>query len=129
MINFLAAAGIPADPVGELMGIPVYKSHWIPQFTSKRIRAHTRKHWDRTGSYHRRIDKKWLKRYGVKRERQVLKTPQGLFMHPGTWAALRQQMERDLRMRPDPVMMQTRVNTPVKDPRRAAALFMGGSDG
>lgn len=90
-----------SDPVGMLMGMKVYRSQFVPEFTSKRVRVHARKRWDRRGTYHRRIDKKWARRYGVTRERQVLRTPQGLFMHPGTWNALRMELGRELDLRPD----------------------------
>jgi len=54
------------------------------------VKKHKRRRSDRTGSTHRRIQKKWIKRHGTKWVPTVIQIPgQGMFVTPKTFEFLK----------------------------------------
>jgi hypothetical protein len=52
-------------------GINIIKSDLFTKIMVP-VRQHKRQRWDRSGSYHRRVQKKWNLRFGVKHERRAI---------------------------------------------------------
>lgn len=78
------------DPLG--MGSEVIRtSPLLPERTWVQNKVHKKKPWMRD-SYHRRIQKKWDKRFGVKEQVYILQTPYGFFVHPNTAKLLKEIM-------------------------------------
>lgn len=46
-----------------------------------------------TEAYHRRVQKKWLKRWGRTREPGAYKTPFGLVVHPTVFAKMKAELD------------------------------------
>lgn len=73
----------------RIQGLPVFQS---PHAVTTEGKQHKKKPWDRHGSYHRRMVKKWARRYGpVKITPAMYTTPDGLFVHPSLMSALREK--------------------------------------
>lgn len=55
---------------GGLMGMPIHeiRTDFLPRLP---VRIHRRQRWDRSGSYHRRVQKKWNKRFGTRADESV----------------------------------------------------------
>lgn len=62
----------------------IYKDSVLPEFIDVPNMAHAEKPWMKGRSYHKRIQKKWLKRYGFQTQRNVIWFGNSLFAHPGT---------------------------------------------
>lgn len=54
--------GAPLDPLMELLGIDVLVNENLPRYT-RPVRRHKLRHGH--AAYHKRIQKKWVKRFGV----------------------------------------------------------------
>lgn len=72
-------------------GIPVIVS--IGATEKVQARTHTRKRWMKD-SYHRRIQKKWLKRFGYFDKPAAFQTPTGFIVHPEIAEALRRNLRK-----------------------------------
>jgi hypothetical protein len=76
-----------------LNGLPVLESTLAVKLDGKQ---HNKKNWDRRDRYHRRIVKKWAKRYGpVIRVPAIFATPYALLVHPSLMAQLRADAKTD----------------------------------
>ncbi len=63
------------------MGMKIIESLHMPKTMLTPVRKHIRKPW-MTEAYHKRIQKKWNKRFGQVDEPCILMTPQGICCHP-----------------------------------------------
>ena len=62
-------------------GINIFESTLAVEDTNLPVRPHLK---GRTQSeqYHLRIQKKWVKRFGLEKKAIIFQTPKGLFVHP-----------------------------------------------
>ena len=65
-----------------------YSDAYMCEFKMVRAKVHVKKDWDNGTCYHTRIDKKWKKRFGYKKERLIILHNGKLFAHPDTIKAL-----------------------------------------
>ena len=61
--------------------VKVFESPYCLAETKTPRRVHVKKPW-MSDSYHRRIQKKWNRRWGFKKEPAAFQTPYGFIMHP-----------------------------------------------
>ena len=61
-------------------GINIFIDNMLPTYKIVRVKEHIKKDW-MPYNYHKRIDKKWAKRYGTKKELYFLMTNDGIFCH------------------------------------------------
>jgi len=66
----------------HLFGIPVFVSDYAVGTTERPNRIHKYKEWMSGRVYHKRVQKKWIKRFGYAEEACMFKTPQGIIVHP-----------------------------------------------
>ncbi len=72
-------------------GIRIIESDACLEETEVPRRKHTRKAWMRD-SYHKRIQKKWTKRFGCEMRPVMFQTAQGIICHPAIAQHLRAQI-------------------------------------
>lgn len=75
---------------GELTlfhGIRVYQNGNCLENTWFPVRPHIKKEW-MTEAYHKRIQKKWIKRWGYVMKPVAYQTPMGLVCHPAIYEQL-----------------------------------------
>jgi hypothetical protein len=72
-------------------GIRVYKDHMAMETVGPEKRLEP-KRWMKGTRYHARIQKKWIKRFGIKRRPCILQTPDGFLVHPALWDRFTQQL-------------------------------------
>jgi len=80
------------DRIGGISGvggIPVILSPYAEALVP--ARKHEIKSWMRE-SYHRRIQKKWNKRFGTTLEPVMLRTEKGLIVHPLIWEQVKDKL-------------------------------------
>jgi len=68
-------------------GYPIYANRMMQEFENVPVKKHVKKGWMRE-SYHSRISKKWIKRYGTKEIRPTIVTGGRMYAHPNTVAAI-----------------------------------------
>lgn len=59
-------------------------------------REHKRGHWDWSGNYHRRVQKKWNKRFGTHREERAVRIGNTIFMSQKACDAFAEQAKTGL---------------------------------
>lgn len=77
-------------------GVPITPSIILEEFHIAPKRKHVAKPWMLDGNhsqYHYRIQKKWDKRFGFRKEFLVINVGGELFAHPETIKRIRQQLE------------------------------------
>lgn len=83
----------------NLFGMKIYESRLAEE--AKPVRLLAAKDWHAKRKYPARIQKKWNKRFGVKRLPFIFQTPMGLFVHPSLMPDLRQAAMAPPSMRGD----------------------------
>lgn len=61
--------------------------------TDQPARKHRAKPWMRKRAYHRRIQKKWIRRFGYLYRPAILRTHNGIVVHPALWTQVMAYME------------------------------------
>ena len=84
MFNNLLAAGNPAD----ISGVRIMTSVNCLEETTEPLRKHERKDW-MSDTYHKRIQKKWNKRFGFWMQPVMYQTPHGILCHPSLLPKIR----------------------------------------
>lgn len=84
MFNELLAAGNPAD----MFGVRITSSVNCLEETQDPVRKHEREDW-MSDTYHKRIQKKWNKRFGFTMKPVMFQTPQGILCHPSLLPKIR----------------------------------------
>lgn len=76
------------------MGMRVHHLH-ENMLLSEPNRIHRRRRWDRSGSYHRRVQKKWTKRFGTHVNPNVIYMlgPNDIFMTPQMMARIERSLQ------------------------------------
>lgn len=80
---------IPTGMIG-FGGVPIYSS--VLALERRPKHAHAEKRWHAGRAYHRRIQKKWNRRYGYDSVPGAYHTPFGLVCHPEIVKQLREQV-------------------------------------
>jgi len=79
--------------INSFTGIKVTASPLVPEFSTFSNRKHNRRKG--SAAYHRRIQKKWDKRFGVRKERYFIEMGAlGIFAHPNTIRLLEQTIQK-----------------------------------
>ncbi len=71
-----------------LNGLRVFESPYALETTDEPVKVHVRGR-SQSKTYHRRIQKKWIKRWGYVKKPCIFKTATGLFVHPSLMAEVR----------------------------------------
>lgn len=74
-------------------GMHVFQTPMATEPTDRPVRPH-KKTRSMSEAYHRRIQKKWVKRFGYEREPCIFQTPHGVFVHPALMPQLREALAR-----------------------------------
>ena len=69
-------------------GMPVCENAWALERTDEPVRRHRRTR-STSETYHRRVQKKWIKRFGYVYRPCIWRTPEALIVHPALMAELR----------------------------------------
>lgn len=83
---------IPTNLSSLYSGIRIFQSTLCVEKTKSPLRKHEKKRW-MTDSYHRRVQKKWNKRYGFVMKPVMYQTPDGIFCHPVQYARIREALK------------------------------------
>lgn len=85
----------PFGSAGSDTNLVILSSPFLDEFTEKPNRPLRSKPWHVRRSYARRIRKKWNKRFGVRRELIVIRTPDGNWLtHPNNIPRLEEACQR-----------------------------------
>lgn len=74
-------------------GMRVFQTPMATEPTDRPVRPH-KKTRSMSEAYHRRIQKKWVKRFGYERKPCIFQTPHGFFVHPALMPQLRAALAR-----------------------------------
>lgn len=74
------------------MDIRFHISKHVPAYTLVPVRVHKRTR-SQSQAYHERIQKKWIKRYGIKKQAFWVRRGDCFAVHPDTYAQLKQHVE------------------------------------
>ena len=75
-----------------LYGMQLIAAPMLPEFDYKRVKTHQRKHWMGRRCYHRRIQKKWDKRFGLKKTLHIVSDGRAIYAHPSTIRRIKQSL-------------------------------------
>jgi len=67
---------------GSLGQYAIHRDPYLEEFSTVPNRKLTYKRWMKDTVYPKRVRKKWVKRYGVKKDRQFLISGFNVFTHP-----------------------------------------------
>lgn len=84
---------LSGGPSVMVAGVRVFQTPMATELTDKPVRVH-RQTRAMSDTYHRRVQKKWIKRFGYERKPSIYKTPHGLFVHPALMPQLRAALAR-----------------------------------
>lgn len=76
----------------SLVGIRLTVSAYALEQTNVPVQQHVERRWMRGRAYHRRIQKKWIKRFGWVMKPCIWKTPFGLIVHPALEREVREAL-------------------------------------
>lgn len=96
---------IPSRQIGSLCGMPVLLNSLCESHNMVPVRAPKTKN--------KRIAKKWLKRYGTKKEYTFLRMGNTLVMHPETWTEILKNVATDTLPMFNPDMLSGKKATAV----------------
>jgi len=74
-------------------GVRIFENMMCLEKTTDPMRRHVKRPWMRD-SYHARIQKKWIKRFGWVMKPAMFQTPQGFICHPAIAGQLRIELGR-----------------------------------
>lgn len=77
----------------RLNGLPIYFNANCLEQTNEPRRVHHERRWSRGTAYHRRIQKKWIKRFGFVMQPCMFKTPMAIFAHPAFEPEIRRALQ------------------------------------
>jgi len=64
-------------------GINIFNSPLVEEFINNPTKEHNKKKW-MSEFYHKRIQKKWNKRFGFRKDLYFISTINGIYAHPNT---------------------------------------------
>lgn len=76
--------------MNSLYGKRIIESEFALKETDVPMKSHKKK--NQNPGYHKRIAKKWLKKFGTKKEPCIFDTPQGFIVHPSVMNNLKNAM-------------------------------------
>ena len=75
-------------------GIHLIPDPFQSEFIIEPAKKHEIKSWMKGRRYHGRIQKKWNKRFGIKKERQMFQMVDRIIAHPNTIEWLKQNLDK-----------------------------------
>jgi len=71
----------------------LYESPYMQEFSDEPVKSIPFKRWMRGRVYHKRLNKKLLKRFGTEKKRQFIQSGDAIFAHPNNIAILRSSVQ------------------------------------